>query len=235
VKHKWLQRFIPGLEKLADTEHVGNFIAVTRGPDPEKQFESMPIYARLGMHLLFHGSVENKLLHYKRVEDLLEHQSVKEGKIFDGERGAAEHIKAFITTYQLEDSLNELLLPNLVDYKTFNQFFYRKLKPGARPVAEPENPLAITSGADCRLTVWESIDTAKEFWVKGQNFNIHNLIKWDEISDLPEFKDGACMAIFRLAPQDYHRFHSPQSHPRPHKTNPRTVLHRQPPGRKRTI
>jgi len=168
----------------------------------------MPIYARLGMHLLFYGKAEVKFLHYKRIEELFESQSEKEGRIFDSERGAQEKILSFIKTYQLQDTLDQLLETDITSYKTFNEFFFRKLKPDARPVADP-SPEVITSAADCRLTVFEDVSIAKEFWIKGKDFTIPNLLKNEAIYGLPEFKDGAALAIFRLAPQDYHRFHSP--------------------------
>jgi Phosphatidylserine decarboxylase len=41
----------------------------------------------------------------------------------------------------------------LDSFKTFNEFFYRKLKPGARPIAAPEEDSVIVSCADCRLVV----------------------------------------------------------------------------------
>lgn len=43
----------------------------------ERIFESMPIYARIGMHLLFYGKEQRLLLGNKEVEHLLEEQSVK--------------------------------------------------------------------------------------------------------------------------------------------------------------
>lgn len=44
------------------------------------------------------------------------------------------------------------------------------------------------------------------FRVKGHNFNLPNLL---QDNDLAEKLDGGSLAIFRLAPQDYHRFHMP--------------------------
>lgn len=54
----------------------------------------------------------------------------------------------------------------MADYRCFNDFFYRKLRPGARPIDEPTNQSVISSAADCRLTVYTSVDKAKEFWIK---------------------------------------------------------------------
>ena len=113
--------------------------------------------------------------------------SPSQGKAFDSEEGAFEHIRAFVETYQIDCS--QLLKPNIADYKTFNevfpgqlvlskrrltssatQFFYRELRPGARPIDAPNDPKVISSAADCRLTVFQSVDLAKEFWIKVSRY-----------------------------------------------------------------
>lgn len=64
----------------------------------------------------------------------------------------------------------------------------------------------IVSAADCRLCVFESISVATQVWIKGKAFSVQNLICNDDLA--AEFEGGS-IGIFRLAPQDYHRFHSP--------------------------
>lgn len=44
------------------------------------------------------------------------------------------------------------------------------------------------------------------FRIKGRNFNLPNLL---QDNDLADKLNGGSLAIFRLAPQDYHRFHMP--------------------------
>jgi phosphatidylserine decarboxylase len=104
-----------------------------------------------------------------------------------------------------------------------------KLKDNARPVQNAD-PAAICSAADARLTVYQTVDLAKKFWcdftnplymflglltrfekyrVKGKNFSISTLLNVPEDSEKALSLDGAGLAIFRLAPADYHRFHSP--------------------------
>jgi len=93
------------------------------------------------------------------------------------------------------------------EYKTFNEFFYRQLKPEARPIAEPNDAKVLTSPADCRLMVFPEMLDATKLWVKGEHFTIENLL--GPRADLaPKFVSGA-MVICRLAPQDYHRWHWP--------------------------
>ncbi|KAJ7623253.1 phosphatidylserine decarboxylase-domain-containing protein [Roridomyces roridus] len=200
----WLHNLLPGIEKFASQYHVGNFVVV-RG-SKEQIFEAMPIYARLGMHLLFYGHEQVKLLHSERVEHLLKEQSIKEGKLYDDPE-SVKSIPSFVETYSL--STEELLEPDITKYKTFNEFFSRKLKPDARPVDHADDPLAICSAADCRLTVYQTVDLAKEFWIKGREFTIPNLLGIPPTHEKAQLFDGSSLAIFRLAPSDYHRFHSP--------------------------
>ncbi|KAJ7433051.1 phosphatidylserine decarboxylase-domain-containing protein [Mycena galericulata] len=200
----WIHKLIPGIEKLASNYHIGNFVAI-RG-SKEQIFEAMPIYARIGMHLLFYGNEQVKVLQTHKVEDLLREQSIKEGKVYDDPASAAS-IPSFIATYSL--ATDELLEPDIKKYRTFNDFFSRKLKPDARPVDNAEDPLAICSAADCRLTVYQTVDLAKEFWIKGRNFTIPNLLNVPADSEKASAFDGSSLAIFRLAPSDYHRFHCP--------------------------
>jgi phosphatidylserine decarboxylase len=204
VHMPFLKKLIPGLEDLASKYHFGNYVAM-RGTD-EKFFESMPIYARIGMHLLFYGHEQVELLETKKVEDILREQSIKQGKLFDDPK-SAQSIEHFVKTYSLQ--LDELLVPDLSQYKTFNEFFYRKLKVDARPVQNADDSKGICSAADCRLTVYQTVDLAKQFWIKGRNFTISNLLGVPAYSDQALAFNGSSLAIFRLAPADYHRFHSP--------------------------
>lgn len=120
-----------------------------------------------------------------------------------------EHILSFVKTYQLEDTLPQLAQPDLKAYKTFNSFFYRGLKPDARPVASPDDPNVVVSAADCRLTVWEDVKAAEEVWIKSRKFSVEHLVHDQSFMNNPAYEDGVSLAIFRLAPQDYHRWHSP--------------------------
>lgn len=88
-------------------------------------------------------------------------------------------------------------------YKSFNDFFTRKLKPGLRPFDADEKVLS--SPADGRIMVYENLEKNAAVPVKGAKRTIHELC--DE--DLP-FESMAA-AVVRLAPVDYHRFHFPCS------------------------
>ncbi|GAW01512.1 hypothetical protein LENED_003112 [Lentinula edodes] len=200
----WIHKMIPGIEKLASNYHIGNFVVVRESG--ERIFESMPIYARIGMHLLFYGSARETVLHYRSVAHLLQAQSIKQGSIYNSP-DSAKSIASFVQVYSLD--LNELLEPDITKYGCFNEFFSRKLKPDARPVENAANPSGICSAADCRSTVYPTVDLARKFWIKGDEFSIPNLLQVPVDSSTAIEFDGASMAIFRLAPADYHRFHCP--------------------------
>ncbi|CDR99843.1 hypothetical protein, partial [Sporisorium scitamineum] len=213
-KHStWWSRFFPGslestMDRLFASYHMGNYVAI-RGQPGQKIFESMPIYVRVGMHLLFYKSKEQSFLRYKSVEDLLKTVSVRQGKVYDDEsnpQAVLEHIQSFIKTYSI--NLDELQQPDPSQYPNFNSFFYRKLRPGARPIAEPKNASVVSSCADCRLTVFSDVAEATKYWIKGNGFTLNRLVGDTNLADRC-FPPGSSIAIFRLAPADYHRFHHP--------------------------
>lgn len=84
----------------------------------------------------------------------------------------------------------------------------RKLKPDARPIDSPDDPTRLVSAADCRLMVFETVLEATRLWIKGRDFTVGRLLGDAYREDAERYVGGA-LAIFRLAPQDYHRFHVP--------------------------
>lgn len=101
------------------------------------------------------------------------------------------------------------VLQTVDQFKNFNEFFYRKLKPDARPCSAPDRPAVITSPADCRSVVFNKLQEAQSIWVKGREFSIERLFgnAYPELAK--KYSNGGALGIFRLAPQDYHRFHIP--------------------------
>ena len=90
----------------------------------------------------------------------------------------------------------------LEDYSTFNEFFTRRLKPGSRPIGD-----GVVSPADGRLMLYLGADADKPFPLKGA---VRNLREVFAPNGLPTLRTGKCdIAVIRLAPVDYHRFHFP--------------------------
>lgn len=90
------------------------------------------------------------------------------------------------------------------DYRTFNEFFYRKLKPSARPIA-PGSAVAAFP-ADGRHLAIANVSAADAFYIKGQRFDLAAFLGSAELA--AEFEGGSVL-ISRLCPVDYHRFHFP--------------------------
>ena len=84
------------------------------------------------------------------------------------------------------------------EYATFNEFFTRRLKPGSRPLGE-----GLVCPADGRLMLYLDADADAPFPLKGARRTLREVMG----GGAPH---GRCdMAVFRLAPVDYHRFHFP--------------------------
>lgn len=138
------------------------------------------------------------------VRKILKSLSIKQGRKYD-DPDSASQIQDFINFHQL--NMTEVLHP-IEYFKTFNEFFYRELKPGARPCSAPDDPRIVVSPADCRSVVFDRMNEATGIWVKGREFSIERLLGDAYPEDAKRYKNGA-LGIFRLAPQDYHRFHIP--------------------------
>lgn len=109
-------------------------------------------------------------------------------------------IRPFMEAFQLNS--DEFLDP-VSRFRSFNDFFIRRLKPEARPI-DFYQPAIIP--ADGRYYFYENVHEADGFVVKGQKFHLSTLLQ-DEA--LAEEYTGASMVIARLCPYDYHRFHFP--------------------------
>lgn len=110
-------------------------------------------------------------------------------------------IVPFIIEFGVETK--EFLLPTS-EYKSFNDFFIRKLKPEARPIFAEQSRACIP--ADGRYLIYPRLDLIDHFIVKGQHFNLEKFLGDKELAE--EFSKGS-LVLSRLCPSDYHRFHIP--------------------------
>lgn len=205
--HSWLSKWLPAstINAVENKFHLGNYVLDRM--TGEKTFEAMSIYVRVGMHLLYYGSQQSKVLHWERTLQLLEDQSVKMGKEYDSP-DSKQHIKPFIESFDLASTMDEMVEPDPDGYPTFNAFFAREIKESARPIDDPENDLVTSSPADCRLTAFPTVDLATKYWIKGFGFTLEALLG---STNLAAQFEGGSLVIARLAPQDYHRWHAPVS------------------------
>jgi len=90
------------------------------------------------------------------------------------------------------------------DYATFNEFFTRELKKGAR-LQDPD-PAAFTSPADGRISQCGRITNDRLFQAKGHHYSLRTLLGNDP--GFAEFSNGFFHTVY-LSPKDYHRVHMP--------------------------
>jgi phosphatidylserine decarboxylase len=87
-----------------------------------------------------------------------------------------------------------------VKYKSFNDFFIREIKKELRPFAD--DPLDLAAPSDGKLTAYP-ITPDCIFRIKNSTYTIEGLLQDSELA--AEFAGGICL-IFRLSPDDYHRY-----------------------------
>lgn len=110
-------------------------------------------------------------------------------------------IKSFISKFEIDES--EFLDP-VDSFGSFNDFFIRKLKPEARPIAEGDFVAVLP--ADARYLFYQDLSQIEGFLVKGERFCLKELLQDDALAARYE---GGSMVLARLCPTDYHRFHFP--------------------------
>jgi phosphatidylserine decarboxylase len=100
--------------------------------------------------------------------------------------------------------LTEAAQPDASAYPTFNAFFTRALKEGAR-TPDPD-PGAILMPADGRISQSGPIEQGRIFQAKGRSFTAEELLG-DQDAAAP-FANGLFATVY-LSPKDYHRVHMP--------------------------
>ncbi len=105
-------------------------------------------------------------------------------------------IAPFIRAYEIDST--EFAMQ---DFRSFNDFFIRKLKPTCRPIVEDFNVAVMP--ADGRYFVYPQFE---QFTIKGQQFDLEGFL--NDPFYARRFRTGS-MVIARLCPVDYHRFHFP--------------------------
>jgi len=99
-------------------------------------------------------------------------------------------------------NLAEAANPDPRSYPSFNSFFTRALKPGARVAAA--DPRTLTMPADGRISQLGPIEDGRIFQAKGQSFTAAELL--GDAADAAPFNNGLFATVY-LSPRDYHRVH----------------------------
>jgi phosphatidylserine decarboxylase len=107
----------------------------------------------------------------------------------------------FIRKFNVDESE---FLEESSSYQSFNDFFIRKLKVGARPIAAGEEVAVIP--ADGRYMFYQDLSQTDGFLVKGEKFDLATLLQDSALA--AQYAYGS-MVLARLCPTDYHRYHFP--------------------------
>lgn len=98
----------------------------------------------------------------------------------------------------------EAVQPDPLAYQHFNAFFTRKLRADARRA--DDDPAALLSPADGRISQAGAIVDGRIFQAKGQDYSAAELLG-DEAAAAP-YRNGRFVTVY-LSPRDYHRVHMP--------------------------
>jgi phosphatidylserine decarboxylase len=101
--------------------------------------------------------------------------------------------------------MSEAASGDLDSYATFNEFFTRELKTGARPIASA--PGTLVAPADGILTEHGTIDGHQVYQAKGSAYTLAELL--GETGAAVAALDGGRYFTIYLAPHNYHRVHAP--------------------------
>lgn len=99
---------------------------------------------------------------------------------------------------------DEALSPDPADYASFNAWFTRALKPGARTF-DPD-PKAFLSPCDGKISETGCLDESRILQAKGKDYSVQDLLAGDPVCS--QLADGYFSTIY-LSPKDYHRIHMP--------------------------
>ena len=110
-------------------------------------------------------------------------------------------IRWFVKKYGVD--MNEAANPDITSYASFNDFFTRALKPGARPIAQAD----LVCPVDGAISQFGIIDHDQLFQAKGHRYSTTALVGGDAAL-AAQFDHGHFATIY-LSPRDYHRIHMP--------------------------
>lgn len=129
--------------------------------------------------------------------------TVLAGKLASAQAGSltTSVIRWFVGRYKV--NMAEAANPDIASYPTFNEFFSRALKPGARPLADAD----LISPVDGAISQFGPIRRDQIFQAKGHDYSTTTLVGGD--AQLAQRFDDGHFATLYLSPKDYHRIHMP--------------------------
>jgi phosphatidylserine decarboxylase len=129
--------------------------------------------------------------------------TVLAGRVASAQWGGFTHwmIKRFVARYRVD--MAEAAVPDTTTYASFNDFFTRPLREGARPLADA----AFVSPVDGAISQCGAIERDQIFQAKGHHYSTRALVGGDAAL-AAQFQDGQFATLY-LSPRDYHRIHMP--------------------------
>lgn len=129
--------------------------------------------------------------------------TVLAGKLASARAGSltTSVIRWFVARYQV--NMAEAANPDIASYPSFNEFFTRPLKDGARPFAEAD----FLSPVDGAISQFGPIERDQIFQAKGHSYSTTALVGGDRAL-VAQFENGSFATLY-LSPRDYHRIHMP--------------------------
>jgi phosphatidylserine decarboxylase len=82
------------------------------------------------------------------------------------------------------------------------------VKRSARPISSPDDPLVCVTPVDGRGLFFSDVRTLEKFSIKGQHFDFFTFLGGGALAEQWS-RTGAAVALIRLNPSDYHRYHAP--------------------------
>jgi phosphatidylserine decarboxylase len=145
----------------------------------------------------------------ERLQVLLQHLLPKQrlttlaGRVAGAQAGAVTTrlIRWFVGRYGVD--MAEAADPDIGSYRSFNHFFCRPLKAGARPLSAAD----FVCPVDGAISQFGAIDDHHMLQAKGHRFTITDLVGGDPALAAP-FRHGSFANLY-LSPRDYHRLHMP--------------------------
>ena len=129
--------------------------------------------------------------------------TVAAGRIASARAGALTTalIRRFVARYGVD--MTEAANPDPASYTSFNEFFSRPLKPGARPLAAAD----LICPVDGAISQFGPVQGDQVFQAKGHHYSTTALVGGD--AQLAAEFEGGHFATLYLSPRDYHRIHMP--------------------------
>jgi len=157
-----------------------------------RRFETAPVSHRSGLAIGFlYKTVPGRVL----LKALIRPKTSKFAGSILNSRATRIYIRGFIKRNNIK--IDEY---HKVKYRSFNDFFIREIKKELRPF--PEREIDVPSPCDGKLSAYP-ITKDSVFQIKNSLYSVDDLLQDKGLSD--EFINGTCL-VFRLTPDDYHRY-----------------------------